>query len=264
MPPTEASGPTAPRRALCVEVHDVAPATWDACARIVAMLDAIGRIPLTLLVVPEFHGTVRADRDARFRRAVDARVAQGDEVALHGYSHLDHGPAPRTPPEWFARRMLTRAEGEFSAIDAGDARERIERGLEVMRSAGWQVQGFVPPAWLLSPAARDVIADYPFRYTATRGAIHRLPSWTRERSLTFAYSPDAAWRRAMSRIVATLERAVHPGATLVRLAIHPIDAAYPSVLAAWARLVREFLRTHEPVTKADSLAVLARETRKRS
>ena len=82
---------------LCIAIHDVAPATWPACARLIAVLDAIGAPPATLLVVPDWHRRGAIDADAAFRRAIDARIARGDEIALHGHVHLDEARAPRTP-----------------------------------------------------------------------------------------------------------------------------------------------------------------------
>jgi len=70
-------------RCVCVSVHDVAPATWTQCERLLGMLDAIGPLPVTLLVVPDFHRAGAVDTSAAFIRAIKARLARGDEVALH-------------------------------------------------------------------------------------------------------------------------------------------------------------------------------------
>ena len=43
------------KRTLCIALHDVAPATWPRCERLLAMLDGIGARAVTLLVVPDFH-----------------------------------------------------------------------------------------------------------------------------------------------------------------------------------------------------------------
>lgn len=46
-------------RALCVSLHDVAPATLADCARILAFLDDLQFGPVALLVIPDFQGTGR-------------------------------------------------------------------------------------------------------------------------------------------------------------------------------------------------------------
>ena len=38
---------------LCVSIHDVAPATWTDCLRLVQAVRAVADIPLTWLVVPQ-------------------------------------------------------------------------------------------------------------------------------------------------------------------------------------------------------------------
>ncbi|HEY0229715.1 MAG TPA: DUF2334 domain-containing protein, partial [Dokdonella sp.] len=118
-------------RTLCIAVHDVAPATWPQCAALLALLDEFGAPPVTLLVVPDYHHRGRADADIGFRRAIEGRLARGDEIALHGYFHLDDGPPPRTPGDWLRRRQLTAGEGEFAALSDEHAGRRIAAGLDM-------------------------------------------------------------------------------------------------------------------------------------
>src|SRR5437868_13728462 len=103
-------------RALCVTVHDVAPATWPQCQYLIDALHTVAPVPLTLLVVPAYHGDRRTP-DPAFVAALDAHAARGDELALHGFFHLDDGPAPRDLRDYLARRWYTASEGEFAALD---------------------------------------------------------------------------------------------------------------------------------------------------
>ena len=41
--------------ALCVSIHDVAPATWELCAKLFDAIRDVADIPVTLLVVPAYH-----------------------------------------------------------------------------------------------------------------------------------------------------------------------------------------------------------------
>ena len=63
---------------LCVSIHDVAPATWDDCARLAAALREVADIPLSWLVVPRYHD--RPGDDAAMRAGLDAALARGDEL----------------------------------------------------------------------------------------------------------------------------------------------------------------------------------------
>ncbi len=104
-----------------VSVHDVAPATWADCERLLALTDRLGA-PATLLVVPHYHDGIRADRDPRFAAALRRRVAHGDEVVLHGYWHEDRAARGHSPLDWLRRRVLTASEGEFAAVESGPRR----------------------------------------------------------------------------------------------------------------------------------------------
>src|SRR5262249_34000451 len=168
-------------RTVCISVHDVAPATWPRCERLLGMLDACGASPVTLLVVPDYHRLGRIDGHPAFLRALERRLARGDEIALHGYHHLDDAAPPRGPLDWFARRALTQSEGEFAALAADEALARIARGVALMAALGWTVRGFVAPAWLLGRGARVALSSRTggsgFAYTTTRGGVYRLPDW---------------------------------------------------------------------------------------
>jgi predicted deacetylase len=235
---------------VCISVHDVAPGTWPACRRLLRMIDSFGRVPVTLLVVPDYHRQGRIDRFPVFMREVEQRLARGDEVALHGYYHLDEGPRPAGPVDWFRRRVLTRGEGEFAVLPFEPARKRLQLGMSVMNSLGWPVHGFVSPAWLLGAEARAALGRFKIAYTTTRGGIYRLPGWRFTRSPSLVYSVGAAWRHWMSE---SLNRAVLPLARrgeLLRLSLHPVDASLPQAVSHWRSVIGEVLRTHEAVTKA--------------
>jgi predicted deacetylase len=239
------------QRSVAITVHDVAPATLPACRALLAMLDDVGASPLTLLVVPHYHYRSDALREPAFLRAMEARLARGDELALHGLFHLDDAPSPRDARGWFERRLLTRREGEFAALDEDAAAWRIRRGVAFFRSLDWPLAGFVPPAWLMSPGARRALscAEHPFEYTTTRSGIYRLPDWRFERTANLCYSPDSALRRAVSACAIARESRRARGVALLRISLHPQDALVPVVMKHWRRLVVDALEEREPVTK---------------
>jgi predicted deacetylase len=236
-----------------IEVHDVAPDTWAECAAVLRMLDDVGARHVTLLVDPHYHRRRTIDSDLRVRRALQRRLERGDELALHGYWHLDEEPAPRTLRGFVERRVLTRAEGEFAAIDETSASWRLARGVETFAAMGWPLYGFVPPAWLLGDGARNAVSrcGHAFEYVAVRRGVYRLPDWRFARSATVAYSPDRAWRRVISRAMIRRELARARALPLLRLAIHPQDARVPEVMNHWCTLVEEAMSERVPVTKHD-------------
>ncbi|HEY0179624.1 MAG TPA: polysaccharide deacetylase family protein [Dokdonella sp.] len=252
------SAPAAPAaRRLCIALHDVAPATWPRCVRLLDRLDALGAPPLTLLVVPDYHRRGRADADAAFVRAIDRRLARGDEVALHGYFHLDDAAPPRTPRQWLLRRRLTAGEGEFAALDERTAAARIDAGLAMLGRLGWHPHGFVAPAWLLGAGARAALATAPLRYTSTHTQLVPLDGAPPVAAPCIGASARSAWRRRASRAGLALAGAATRNAPLLRVALHPADAEHADLLAAWSAVLAALLDARQATTKAAANAATA-------
>jgi len=241
-------------RALCIAIHDVAPATMPACERWFALLAELGAPRATLLVVPDYHRRGRVERDLAFVRAIDRRLASGDEIALHGYHHVDDGPVPHSPLEWLQRRVLTASEGEFSALTQHEAEQRIGAGLAMFERLHWNVAGFVAPAWLLGNGARAALARTRLRWTSTHGAIESLADARRIAAPAVSASARSAWRRWSSRRWLALAKTALRNEPLVRIALHPADVADAALVDAWRTLIRALLADRVALTKSDALA----------
>ena len=98
-------------------------------------------------------------------RALARRAPRGgDEIALHGWTHLDEG-RPHGRVDRLRRELYTRGEGEFWALArrggaAASLRHRLVRGQRLAAA------GFVAPAWLLGPGGGRPWRA-PFAYTST-------------------------------------------------------------------------------------------------
>jgi len=158
---------------LCVSIHDVAPATWSDCLRLVEAVRAVADIPLTWLVVPHYH--FRPEQSPAMEACLNVALERGDELALHGYSHLDTEAGGGGLRARFLRNVYTRREGEFAALTEAEARRRLALGLDWFAARGWTPTGFVPPAWLLGEGAWRALRDAPFAYTTTFSHFHCLP-----------------------------------------------------------------------------------------
>jgi uncharacterized protein len=249
------------RREYAVSVHDVAPATWPQCERLLALADSVGA-PVTLLVVPHYHRGLRSDADPAFGAAVRQRVARGDEVALHGYYHEDHGPPPRSPGAWLQRRVYTAAEGEFATLDTATAADLLARGRAVLTAIGIEPAGFVPPAWLINERALEAVRRSGLRYTCTRNTLidfgaDRPASRGGEGRIaapSLAYSTRSPWRRALSRRWNRVHLAAFAHAPHLRVALHPADAGHDDVMGDWTRLVAAFAAQRRAVLESVWLA----------
>ena len=238
--------------ALCVAIHDVAPQTWPLCMRLIEAVRAVAPIPLTLLVVPHYH-RLAVPYPAFYERQVGARLAVGDELALHGLYHLDDGAPPGSLRELLLRRVWTSGEGEFSVLRADEARWRISQGLDWFGQRGWPVAGFVAPAWLLSPGAREALSDFPFTYTTTLKDFHLLDQQRVLPAPSLFYSTrNAAGRWLSCRTNAAWVRRLGGDSRipLLRLALHPADARFPQLVRHCQELLCELLQHRVGMTKA--------------
>ncbi|MDC8758363.1 polysaccharide deacetylase family protein [Janthinobacterium fluminis] len=236
-------------KSLCVAIHDVAPATWPDCQRLLAAVRAVADIPLTLLVVPHYH------RGAHWPAAYDGMLAdllaQGHELALHGYFHLDTAPLPGRWRERFLRRVYTEGEGEFAALDMEQARRRLERGLAWFGRRNWPVRGFVAPAWLLSKGAWAAVRALPFEYTTTLRYFHCLAPDDSVFAPSLVYAARNGVGRRLSPCCARPLAWLQQSAPLIRLGLHPRDARHPALLRHAQRLIGDLLASRRALTKAD-------------
>ena len=219
---------------LCIVLHDVAPETWPRCRKILDVLGTIDDFSVTLLAVPHYHGGAR---DSEFERWLQHRAERGDEIALHGYNHLDSAPT-RNWIDWLRRRVYTRGEGEFADLPLKEASTRLQSGVEWLSELGIPPAGFVAPAWLLGTDAWRALRQQTFEYTCTLRRIYLLPDAESLRCQSQVYSSSTAWRRAMSvpwnETLAWLQRR-HP---VVRLELHPGDL-HPAVRRSWVWLAHQ-------------------------
>jgi uncharacterized protein len=238
----------AAERTVCIVLHDVAASTQGACLRVLdAVREVAGEVPATLLVVPRYHGETPS---IGFERWLDERVERRDELALHGLTHRDEGE----PGGWvdrLRRSSYTRGEGEFWALSRDEALARIDTGLAWFARHRWPLAGFVAPAWLLGPGAREAVAQRPFEYTSTLRQLVHLPEGPSITSQSIVYSTSSAWRRAASLAWNGLvARGVRTN-LLLRLELHPRDADFAPVRRSWQSILERALADRRPATVAD-------------
>jgi uncharacterized protein len=238
-----ASGP-----ALCIVLHDAAPSTRSACVRTLAAVRQVaGDVPVTVLAVPRYHDEAPS---AEFEAWLGERLRRGDELALHGCTHRDDG-APQGRLDALRRSHYTRGEGEFWALSRREALARIDLGIEWFAKNRWPLSGFVAPAWLLGPGAREALVERPFEYTATLRQLIHLPGQQAETSQSVVYSTSSAWRRGTSLAWNALVALAERNNPVLRLELHPRDADFVAVRRSWQRILERALKRRRPSTVAD-------------
>lgn len=241
-------------KAVCLVLHDVAPSTWADYQPFVEAVDALGDVPMTWLVVPDFHRHDALDANPAFRRVLDARVARGDELALHGYYHDDQEPMPNTPRDWFMRRVYTH-EGEFYRLSREAALARLHAGLDMFQRYDWPVQGFVAPAWLMSDGTRQALRELPLSYTSDPQHLYRLPDFSAIDAPGLVWSARSAWRRGVSKILSDQREQRWREASVIRLGLHPVDMRHRFSRDYWLHTLQRLLAEGRvPLTKIEWLA----------
>lgn len=239
---------------LCIELHDVAAATWPQCRRLLGLIDELGAPPVTLLAVPDHHRRGSLASNRALVDALDRRLGDGDEVALHGLYHVDDARAPTTPIDWARRRCLTAREGEFAALSEAEALRRLCIGYQALCRLGWPVRGFVAPAWLSNASTWQALRHTPLHYAATRSEFVTLLDFTRIRAPAISVSARAAWRRAASRMWLHAAQRALARQRVVRLALHPVDAEHAQTLRDWRACIGHLLRERTAVTASNAVA----------
>lgn len=246
--------------AVAVVIHDAAPPTRAACDRVLACVRRIAPLPVTVLAVPRYHG---GPADAGFERWLDARLAGGDELALHGFSHRDDG-RPRGLVDHLRRRWYTAGEGEFADLSCAEALRRLALGRDWFGERGWPLYGFVAPAWLMSDGAWRALAALGFDYTCTLSRLVALSPRRELRSRSLVYSTRAGWRRALSLPWNAVVAASQRRRPLLRFELHPADADHAAIRRAWMRLLDAALEGREAVTLREAARRLTARTAPRS
>lgn len=237
-------------------LHDVAPETQARCETLLTALSPWiaphGPMPVTLLVVPRYHGAAALSTYPAFRAWIDRRLLLGDEVVLHGYAHADDRPVTGLR-DWIERRVYT-VEGEFARLSTDEAGLLLTSGLQELSACGWQPRGFVAPAWLTSPGTRVALDELGFDWFATRTGLFDLKTRHETAATSLVWSVRAAWRRQLSqiynqRLLATLldpERQSVP----IRLGLHPVDVDWPMAVAFWQQALARVLVQRSGATKS--------------
>lgn len=236
---------------LLVSVHDVTPAREPGVRRLWDLCDSRGVIP-ALLVVPNWHGVAPLSRAPDFVAWLRERAALGAELFLHGERHDEVG-SPRSPIDSLRALGRTAREGEFLTLAAGAARDRIQRGLAVLRSLGLEPIGFVPPAWLARPATWEAVSDSGLRLSEDDRAIRIHPALERLPSPVIRWSARTAVRAWTSAAVAEARGVVQHGARIVRIALHPGDLDHSASRASIDRTLDMWLDARPAGRYADLL-----------
>jgi predicted deacetylase len=200
---------------------------------------------LTVLAIPRHEGRAPIDEDAATVRFLRGLADEGATLVMHGLTHRMPGRA--WSPAGFVRgHVFARGQGELLRATADEAARALDAGADTLRRAGLEAatRAFVPPAWLLSTAARAVVERAGFAFHETFAGIVHAGQLRAPRVI--------GW--GSLNAVETVATAVYAGAQSrlpardTRVAVHPADMR----------------RTSQPRAIARALARLRERTRAQS
>ncbi|GAA4779683.1 DUF2334 domain-containing protein [Stakelama sediminis] len=243
------------RTSLLVSIHDVGPRSEGAVDRLRGLIEPVtGPSRYAMLVVPNHWGEAPIIPGSRFATRLRQWADAGVEIFLHGMFHRDDQQHSTQFSRWKASRM-TAGEGEFLGLDYNTALDRLQSGRSLIEGiTGRPVSGFIAPAWLYGNHARAAIADCDFPLAEDHFRI-----WRPRDGKVLARGPVITWasrsasRRASSLAVAAAARWLMPAHRGMRLAVHPGDAAVPSLVRS-IDLTLRVLAARAPVRRYADLA----------
>jgi predicted deacetylase len=224
---------------LLVTIHDVTPPLMTSVQALWRLCGAHGVVP-GLLVVPDWHGRAPVGGDAAFVDWVRDRASEGAEIFLHGERHDEVG-LPRRWRDEIRALGRTAREGEFLTLDYAAARDRIDRGLERLRTVGLEPVGFVPPAWLARPETHLAARDAGLAVSEDDGSVFVHVRGLALESPVLRWSARGALRAHASVLQERMRWALQRRARIMRIALHPSDLDHRAVAASIERAMSAWL-----------------------
>jgi len=233
---------------LVVSIHDVSPLTLEPVRKMREELRIWGVDKCSLLVIPDHHKKGRTIDSPETLFWLHEAATRGDEIVLHGYNHLKSSAQSSRPWDFLIANYYTAGEGEFQLLDYETALSTLEKGASELRSAGFDPQGFIAPAWLCGREARKAVGDCGFSYTTYLGEIYDYPHNKSIPAQSLVWSVRAGWRRQMSLVWNRSLFSRNISQTILRISLHPPDMIYPQIWTQVESLIKKSLVTRIPDT----------------
>jgi predicted deacetylase len=244
---------------LLISLHDATPFHLDRLRKAEALFRELGLAKVAYLFVPEYHGGYPSAGDPGFTAWCRESRPFAVEWFLHGYRHLEAGPADaagRAPgaaapggsalsAAW-KRRLLTAGEGEFLALDEPTQRARLASGLDSFRRClGSDPAGFIAPAWLFNDKLIPLLKEFGLPYTEDHRRIYRTATGAAVASPVITWATRTLIRKYGSLAVCPLLARLWSAQPFLRVAMHPFDFDHPRTVGNIRKVLLRLLDGRE-------------------
>jgi len=212
------------KKYLVVLIHDATPAFKSELNEIVSELDRIGIKKRSVLVIPNYYEKNNILGDVGFIEWLNGFKDNKDELVLHGYEHLSTNHNYSSRFQKILGTKVNHGEAEFQNISYKEAREKIQKGKQLLEKVGISSKGFVAPAWLLNPESEKAIKDSGFDYCTTFRHIHFIPQQKKEKAEAIVFTSGKGLVNKMFALYNhDLVHRVFKKRRIARIAVHPKD-----------------------------------------
>lgn len=238
---------------LIVSLHDAHPKSISVISDQIKFCENLGVKHFSILAIPHYHHEKKLKEDKEVLDFLSKRSEAGDDIVLHGFYH---DRRDRDGGNFFFTKLYTANEAEFLDLNNQEVKTRLEQGMEIWKEHGWNLDGFIAPAWLM-PLEQDVILrDLNFSYTTRLKAIYALQKEEVIQTQSLCYSTRAWWRKKASLLWNSRLFSKLKETSVMRLSLHPGDFAYLEVREHIQKLLELALaEDFQPVSYAEYVAM---------
>lgn len=239
---------------MVVSVHDVAPSNSDGVRWLVGELDRAGIGKRVFKAVARWKEREALADDTALVELLRDEAARGSEIVVHGWSHVARGRLRGGWPTRLRARLFAPHDAEFVCYEPDEAAALAGQARAELADLGLPARGFCAPGWLGGPGLDDALAGAGFDYAIKFAGVTRLQPrrWIRAPAVGYMGAGSFSERLTGIENALTLHWPVEP--QVLRVFLHPRDAASSTACAAALRTLPELATRREVVTYAELLS----------
>jgi predicted deacetylase len=234
-----------------IALHDTAPFHLSRILKAEDCLNQWGVTKFNCLFVPDYHHQNNKRGEDEHRLFMDwtqrERALEMDWI-LHGLYH-ERDPAIHTKKtilNWLRGSIRTDKEAEFLDVSEPEIRSRLETGMGIFEKAfGFSPRVFISPAWLYKEELVEVLKELNFDFTEDHKTITALKTGKKFATPVISWSTRTAFRKQLSNLGCRVLAQRWSYCNLIRIALHPPDFDFPSVIRSIFKVIQSVLAERE-------------------